>query len=142
MEMSGIDYLIPITPGLPVTDVILRVCRNYWPNCVVRGAEEDHDRPITDPSLWSIGPDFDEFFVYRDSNSALDWHRHGSTERNADAMVHFMVDGGDEFNAPSVVAEYHDLSSRSVLELLEALDEEFFDLHSLPKRWALAEEEK
>jgi hypothetical protein len=133
MEMSGIDQCFPAAPGIPVTDIVLRACRRFWPRCVVRDADGDSDHAIVEPYVWMEFAGSDEFFVYRSSEDAQDWHENGLTDANKAAMLHLMLDPPADGAEGSCTVEFHDENDPTIRAILETLGQDLYDARLFPE---------
>ena len=91
MSIGGVDTVLTIPAQVPAGDVIVRVCQLHWPEGVL---EDDYDG-----SVYSLAeaqgrlPSRPEqaFFIYRDADTAKNWDNEGATSKNANAMLHFLI---------------------------------------------------
>lgn len=102
--IGGTDVIMERKPGVPAADMILRVVRRHWPDCLYQNADDEGPaRPLpaegTPPGL---AP---EFFLHRDEESVRSWDEFGATPDNVNTMLYVLIpgdDGGDAA-APSSV---------------------------------------
>jgi hypothetical protein len=92
MDIGGVD--------LPLTDVpraaydprlILAVIAECWPESVFEGVADEATRPVAAILEGDERVTSDDFFVYRNHASAVDWQRNGATARNGNDMLHFLA---------------------------------------------------
>jgi hypothetical protein len=133
MEMSGIDQSFPTMQGTPVTDIVLRACRRFWPRCVVRDVEGDSDHAIVDPFVWTEFSGSDEFFVYRSLEDARDWHQCGLTDTNRATMLHVMLDQATNGVEGSCTVEFHDENDPTIRAILDTLSQDLYDARLFPE---------
>ena len=94
MNIGGIDVVLRVKPDVPVADIILRVTRRLWPECVFQDADQSQILDNYDPTVWLYGTASREFFIYRDRDAASAWGQDGGTPENQHTMIHFLIGGG------------------------------------------------
>lgn len=91
-SVSGFDLTLSVERGLFDLRLMLEAIQDRWPRAVFQDANED-----TVCSLASLLPDSgklrsNEFFVYRDEDSAQSWNADGKSSPNSNSMVHFLIE--------------------------------------------------
>ncbi len=93
MPLGGLDAILIAPTGECVGDLILRVCRRFWPDessCFQDALDEVNVFRLDDPWVWLKGTSSKEFFVYRDEEAVSAWED-GPTCNNANTMFHFII---------------------------------------------------
>jgi len=117
------DIVLQSPPNFSVTDLILRVCRDHWKQCVFQNAESSEIHSLGEPWIWSFGVHSKEFFIYRDSEIAAEWADKG-THSEQNSMLHFLVqakcENGPSHSEVTLVCDGVDGDVESIIESLES----------------------
>ena len=88
--IGGIECKLVAPPIDDVFDLILSVCRRWWPDGDFLDANEDTLIPLTGPALaWQ--PQSDEFFIFHNRRVAETWDELGPCAENWNQMLHFLL---------------------------------------------------
>jgi hypothetical protein len=101
MSIGGVDTVLKSPGSLPVTEVVLRLCRLRWPNFVFQDEGETQTRTLDDPALWLNLTASQEFFVFRDRAAADRWDEAGFDPTDPNSMLYFLVGELDDSKPPS-----------------------------------------
>lgn len=134
MEIGGLARRLRAPLGISLGDVILRYCRSIWPNCLFRDAEEETDRPLSDPWVWNFGTRSHEFFVTRDAEASQSWDHDGPTASNVNTMLHFMLTRPVPNATETFVTVIFDAQSSEIETLLGDLSKAFFFEFARPRQ--------
>jgi hypothetical protein len=64
---------------------------DYWPDCLYQDAAEAVTHPVAQIMQRDEAVDTQEFFLYRDEQSAAAWAQHGANGANDNTMLHFLL---------------------------------------------------
>jgi len=128
MTVGRSDAVLRAPTGVPIGDVILRVCHRHWPNGVFQDADSDDCHALSDPWVWWIGVTSREFFVFKSAQLAQTWDETGPVPENYNDFLHFLVrryrdEPGSEFEFTIVYDELNDWMRGFLDELQEGLFE-------------------
>jgi hypothetical protein len=88
--IGGTDVILEVKPGVSPADVIFRVVRRYWPQCLYQNAGDESAAQPVPPgtTLPTLEP---EFFLYRDEEAARSWDEFGATPENGNSMLYVLL---------------------------------------------------
>jgi hypothetical protein len=127
MSIGGTDIVLLAPADVPIADLVLRICRRFWPNCVFQEANSAAVHKLDEVMLWLRLTGCNEFFIYHDSDAADTWTTHGSTSINLNNMLHFILSEQPRANLVEVTLVC-DVLTDELRMLIDSLKSGFQDL--------------
>lgn len=85
------DVVLSAPPCDSVGEILVAVCRRYWPKAVFQDVDEEQTHPLDGNAAWVHAASGNEFFVFRDAAAAESWERLDAVTENANTMLHFLI---------------------------------------------------
>ena len=105
--------------------LLLGAVLDVWPDAQVQEADSDIARPLTESVAHPPSEELEEFFIYKDPQSAKSWANDGWTEEYANDLVHVLVveeaPRPDTIQVTLVIGAFTGETLRLVVAVFEAL---------------------
>jgi len=119
--IGGTDVILTSPSHFDIADIVLRLCRDKWPNCVFQDANSEDVHSVHEPWVWRFGTLSKEFFVYRDAQSASEWEECGANPESPNTMIHVLLRTSPEGSSETEVTLVCTHSDEVVNSIIESL---------------------
>ena len=118
--IGGLDAILIAPSNLAIADLILRVCRDRWPECLFQDADSSEVHNLSESWVWESGTLSKEFFVYRDTQAAHCWQAAGAGAETSNSMLHFILRDQPVHTEVTLVCDRLDEIIDSIIESLRS----------------------
>lgn len=115
------DILLSAPPGAPVGEIVVDVCRRFWPKAVFQNVDDEQTHPLDGSEAWEHAASSNEFFVFRDAAAAESWERLGAVIENANTMLHFLIRDRNGLNADRELTCVCDVRTGEVEHVIDSI---------------------
>lgn len=115
------DVVLSAPPCASVGEIVVDVCRRYWPKAVFQDVDEEQTHPLDGNAAWVHAASGNEFFVFRDAAAAESWERLGAVTENANTMLHFLIRDHNGLSADRELTCVCDARTGEVEQIIDSI---------------------
>lgn len=126
--IGRIDVVLSVPPCAPVGEIVVDVCRRYWPQAVFQDVDDEQTHSLDRSEAWDHAAASTEFFIFRNPAAAESWERLGAVLENSNTMLHFLIRDRNGSSADRELTCVCDARTGDVEQIIDSIKSELGQL--------------